>query len=81
MRIEKTYYVIMKQGNITIGDETVYMSSSDDANKGFTNDIRKADRFNGRKTALLAKQVYDFNKNNGYESDMQIVPLKLTYEW
>lgn len=80
MRIEKTHYVIMKQGNVEIPDnETVYMSSNKDG--GFTNDILAADKYIGRKTALLAKQNYDFNENHGYESDMQIIPVKVTYEW
>lgn len=80
MRIEKTHYVIMKQGNVEIPDnETVYMSSNEDG--GFTNDILAADKYIGRKTALVVKQDYDLHKNNGYESDMQIIPVKVTYEW
>lgn len=79
MRIEKTHYAIMRQGNIDINNETVYIK--DDAEDGFTNDILLATRFANRKTALYFKQDYDMTKNNGYESDMQIIPVKVTYEW
>jgi len=79
MRIEKTHYVIMKQGNIECNDETVFISSSRDGS--FTNDILTAEKYVGRKTALVIKHDYDMTKNHGYESDMQIIPVKVTYEW
>lgn len=76
MKIENTHYVIMKTGNIEIGDETVYVSED-----GFTNDILLATRCANRRTALSLKYDLDYHKNHGYESDMQIIPLKITYEW
>lgn len=79
MKIENRVYVIMKVGNMDFGEETAYMKSS--LEKGFTNDIRYADKFADHDRALIAKQKYDLNKNNGYESDLKIVPLKTTYEW
>ena len=78
MKIEKTHYVIMKQGNININNETVFINDAED---GFTNDILLATKFKGSKTALYFKQNYDMTKNNGYESDLQIIPVKVTYEW
>lgn len=79
MKIEKTSYVIMRVGNIDVGNETVYVK--DDSNDGFTNDIRDATKCKNRKTALMLKHDLELHKNNGYESDMQIIPVKITYEW
>ena len=79
MKIENTHYAIMKVGNIEIGNETVYVH--DNSESGFTNDIREATKCVNRKTALSLKYDLEFTKNNGYESDMQIVPVKITYEW
>lgn len=77
MKIEKTHYVIMKQGNIDINDETVFMKTGEES--GFTNDILAADKFVGKRTALAVKQDYDMKK--GYETDLEILPVKVTYEW
>ena len=77
MKIENTYYVLMKIGNIEIGDETVYLTSDYD----FTNDIREALKAVNRTTALDVKHDYDCTKNHSYESDLKIVPLKVSHEW
>lgn len=39
MKIEDKRYVLMKTGNMDIGEETVYFSNCDEK---FTNDIRNA---------------------------------------
>lgn len=77
MRIEDIYYVFMKVGNIEIGDETVYLNSDYE----FTNDIREALKAVNRTTALDVKRNYEETKNHNYESDLKIVPLKVTHEW
>lgn len=77
MKIENTNYVLMKIGNIEIGEETVYLDSDDN----FTNDIQKAVKAVNRRTALELKHCYEIEKNRNYESDLKIVPLKVTYEW
>lgn len=77
MKIEKTHYVIMKQGNMDIGEETKFLYDATD----FVTDILKADRCVDRRTALAAKHYYEENKNNCYESNLTIVPFKITYEW
>lgn len=79
MKIENTSWVLMKIGRIDIDQETVYLS--DDSENGFTNDIRLATKCNNRKTALSLKFEFELNKNNGNESDLKIVPIKITYEW
>lgn len=74
------YYVIMKQGNVEIpNNETVYMSSKEDS--GFTNNILEADKYAGRKAALIVKHDYDMKRNSIHESDVKLVPMKVTYEW
>ena len=77
MKIENASYVLMKIGNIEIGEETVYLDSDDN----FTNDIQKAVKAANRRTALELKHCYEIEKNRNYESDLKIVPLKVTYEW
>ena len=79
MKIENTNYVIMRVGQIDIGRETEYLCY--DSETEFTNDITKASRFADRKAAQYAKCEFCVNKNNGYELDMQIIPVKITYEW
>lgn len=82
MRIENKYYIIMKPGNIDIpipNNETVFLSNQDDS--GFTNDILKANKYVNRKSALIDKNYYDVHTNNGVESDMVVLPMKITYEW
>lgn len=77
MKIENTYYVLMKVGNIEIDEETTYLTSD----YKFTNDIREALRAANRRTALEVKHDYDVDKNHSYESDLKIVPMKVTHEW
>ena len=77
MTIENTCYVLMKIGNIEINDETVFLGDDDT----FTNDIKAAVKAANRITALTIKNGYEINKNHCYESDLKIVPLKVTYEW
>lgn len=77
MKIENTNYVLMKIGNIEIDEETAYLDSDDN----FTNDIQKAVKAANRRTALDLKHCYEVEKNHSYESDLKIVPLKITYEW
>lgn len=79
MNIAKNYYVIMKVGNMDINNETVYVTDNDCSK--FTNDIISATKFADRFTALVCKQDYDLHENHSYESDMQIIPVKITYEW
>ena len=77
MKIENKYYVLMKIGNIEIDEETVYL----DSDYSFTNDIQKALRAANRRAALEVKYNYEVDKNRSYESDLKIIPLKITYEW
>lgn len=77
MKIENKYYVLMKVGNIEIDEETAYL----DSDYSFTNDIQTALRAANRRTALEVKHNYEVDKNHSYESDLKIVPLKITYEW
>lgn len=77
MKIENTNYVLMKIGNIEINEETVYL----DSDNNFTNDIQKAVKGANRRAALELKHYYEVEKNHSYESDLKIVPLKITYEW
>ena len=77
MKIENTSYVLMKIGNIEIDEETVYLDSDDN----FTNDIQTAVKAVNRRTALELKHYYEVEKNHSHESDLKIVPLKVTYEW
>ena len=79
MRIEKTHYVIMRIGQIDIGRETEYLSY--DSKNEFTNDILAATKFGNRTAANYAKCEFEVNKNHSYVSDMQIIPVKCTYEW
>ena len=67
----------MKIGNIEIDEETVYL----DSDYNFTNDIHKALRATNRRTALEVKCNYEVDKNRSYESDLKVVPLKVTHEW
>lgn len=77
MNIEKTVYVVMKPGNMDINEETKFLTDTNE----FTIDILQADRFANRRTALEAKHYYECNKNKSYESDLTIIPFKITYEW
>ena len=77
MNIEKTSYVVMKLGNMDINEETKFLTDTTE----FTIDILQADRFANRRTALEAKHYYECNKNKSYESDLTIIPFKITYEW
>lgn len=77
MKIENTSYVLMKIGNIEINEETMYLDTDDN----FTNDIQKAAKAANRRTALELKHYYETSKNHSYESDLKVVPLKVTYEW
>lgn len=77
MKIENTSYVLMRIGNIEIDEGTVYLDSDDN----FTDDIQKAVKAKNRRTALELKHYYEVEKNHNYESDLKIVPLKVTYEW
>lgn len=77
MKIENTNYVLMKIGNIEINEETVYL----DSDNNFTNDIQNAIKAANRRTALELKHYYEVEKNHSRESDLKIVPLKVTYEW
>lgn len=77
MKIENTYYVLMKVGNIEIDEETTYLASDDK----FTNDVREALKATNRRTALELKCDYEVSKNHSHESDLKVVPLKVTHEW
>lgn len=77
MKIENTSYVLMRIGDIEIGKETVYL----DSDYNFTNDIREALKAGNRRTALEVKHNYEVGQNHSYESDLKIVPLKITHEW
>lgn len=77
MKIENTYYVLMKLGNIEINKETAYLNSD----YGFTNKIQEALKAGNRRTVLDVKHAYEVDNNHSYESDLKIVPLKITYEW
>ncbi len=79
MKIEKTHYVIMRIGQITIGRETEYLSY--DSKNEFTNDILAATKFGSMIAAKYAKCEFEVNQKNCYVSDLQIVPVKCTYEW
>jgi hypothetical protein len=77
MKIENVQYVIMKIGNIEFNGETAYLAPD----YNFTNDIKQATKAANRRTALELKHSYEVEKNHNYESDLKIVPLKITYEW
>ena len=79
MKVEKNYCVIMRIGNIEIGNKTEY--AADSYCEKFTSDIMNAIKFGSRTAALYAKSDYEVNRNHGYESDLHIVPVKVTYEW
>jgi hypothetical protein len=79
MKLEKTHYVIMRLGNIDLDSETEYLSY--DSENNFTNDIRDASKFANRSAALYAKTDYCVNKHYGCDLDMNIIPVKVTYEW
>ena len=85
MKIENTYYVIMRVGNIELNGfknedwDTAFASSSDLTE--FTNNIQFATKFSTRSTALTCKHEYDMHRNNCHESDFKIIPLKITHEW
>lgn len=83
MKIENTFYVIMRVGNIDCGEEyaTKYMCDKDVDASEFTNDIARAMKSVNRSTALSLKYEYDLQKNHACESDLKIIPLKITYEW
>jgi hypothetical protein len=69
MKIENEYYVLKQETD----DGTLYLT------KGyiFDNDIREALRAKNKITAQYIK--CDFFKK--YQCDLEIVPLKITYEW
>ena len=77
MKVENTYYVLMKIGNVEIDEETTYLASDD----RFTNDIHEALKSTNRRTALELKHDYEVCKNHSYESDLKVVPLKVIHEW
>lgn len=78
MKIEDKRYVLMKTGNMDIGEETVYFSNCDEK---FTNDIRNALKYANRTTALWERTDYEQRENSSRDSGLQVVPLKITYEW
>ena len=85
MKLEKTFYVVMRVGNIEMRGielgkyETAFASSSDLTE--FTDNIEFATKFSTRSTALTCKQEYDMWKNSAHESDLKIIPIKVVYEW
>lgn len=79
MKIEDKVYVLMKVGNMDIKEETVYFSNNDDDR--FVNDIRQATKYKDRGTALIDRTDYEVWHNKGMDSGLQVVPLKITYEW
>lgn len=78
MKIEDKRYVLMKTGNMDIGEETVYFSNCDEK---FTNDIRNALKYVNRTSALWERTDYEQRENSNIDSGLQVVPLKITYEW
>lgn len=69
MKIEDTCYVLADE----IDDETVYLTSE----YFFNNDIRKASRFKNSTVAMYTKSfIYQKHK-----WDLNVVELKITYEW
>lgn len=81
MKIEKTHYVIMKIGNIDIGNKTEYLVDNSEKGYEFTDDILKATKCVNRITAKYVKFEFEKEKHNGYDTDLQIIPVKCTYEW
>lgn len=77
MKIENIYYTLMKVGDISTFQETVFLDKDDN----FTNDICEAVMAKNRRTALYLKNDYDVEKNHCYESGFEVVPVKITYEW
>lgn len=78
MKVEKNYYVIMKICNIEINNKTEF--ATDCYCSRFTEDIDSALKFGSKTAALYAKQDYEI-RNKCYESGLDIVPVKMTYEW
>ena len=81
MKIEKTNYVIMRIGNIDIGRETEYLVYDSEKGYVFTNDILNASKYGSRLAAKYEKFEIEKKQNNSYDSDLQIIPVKHTYEW
>ena len=79
MKIEDKCYVLIKLGNMDIKEETVYYSS--DPDNRFVNDIRQATKYKDRATALIDRTEYEVWHNKEVDSGLQVVPLKITYEW
>lgn len=77
MKIENTSYVLMRIGDIEFDKGIVYL----DSDYNFTSDIREALKASNRRTALDVKHNYEVSQNHSYESDLKIVPLKITHEW
>lgn len=81
MKIEKTNYVLMRIGNIDIGRETEYLVYDSEKGYTFTNDILMATKYVNRITAKYARFELEKREHNGYDTDLQIIPVKHTYEW
>jgi hypothetical protein len=81
MKIEKTNYVIMRIGSIDIGRETVYLVYDSEKGYTFTNDILMANKYTSRIAAKYEKFEFEKREHNGYDVDLQIIPVKHTYEW
>jgi hypothetical protein len=82
MEIKNTVYILTKFNN----DEVVYIASNDNPDGKWsyyelTNDIGKAIKCGNKATALVVKDDYEKTENHSCESEFEIIPLNITYEW
>lgn len=85
MKIVDNFYTIMRAGNVgeyickehkeSIG--TAFLTKDFE----FTDDVRSAIKCSNNRTAFEIKHGYDEVKNGCEESDLKIIPFKITYEW
>jgi len=85
MKIVDNLYTIMRAGNVgeyickehkeSIG--TAFLTKDFE----FTDDVHSAIKCSNNRTAFEIKHEYDEEKNGCEESDLKIIPFRITYEW
>ena len=77
MKIENNYFILTKKLN----DEAVYLTLDYE----LSNDIRDALKSEQKITALFVRDDYEDEMKevygNDYKSDLNVLPLKITYEY
>ena len=74
MKVENTLYILTSD----IKGETIYLTE-DKSGYDYSFDIHDALKAGNKATALVIKDEYE--DEVGAQSDLKIVPLKITYEW